>query len=40
MMDTMWTLLLLGMLVMILGAAALQVAARRFSRALQRQLPT
>jgi len=38
-MDTMWALLLLGMLVVALSAAALKVAARRFSRDLQRQLP-
>lgn len=36
----MWALLLLGFLLAALGATALQVAARRFSRALQRQLPT
>jgi hypothetical protein len=35
-----WAMLLLGMVLAALGAVALQVAARRFSRALQRQLPT
>lgn len=39
-MDIVLSLLLLGMLLMALGGAALKIAARRFSRALQRQLPT
>jgi len=39
-MDVVLTLLLLGMLLTTLGGAALKIASRRFSRALQHQLPT
>jgi hypothetical protein len=38
-MDTVVVLLVLGMLFMALCIAALEIAARRFSRTLERQLP-
>lgn len=38
-MDTVVVLLVLGMLFTALGVAALEIAARRFSRTLNRQLP-
>lgn len=38
-MDTVVVLLILGMLFTALCVAALKIAARRFSRTLERQLP-